>query len=179
MNDFVFQSPTKIYFGKSKEKEIGKIIKEYNFNKVLLVYGKSSIKKSGLYDTCINSLKENNIDFLELSNIEPNPKLSKVKEGLKLIKEEPVDLILAVGGGSVIDTSKAIACGYYIDEDPWCLSNHTVVPTKALPVGVILTISAAGSELSTSSVISNDDTLVKSGFNSELNRPLFAVMNPE
>lgn len=179
MNDFVFQSPTKIYFGKDRENQIGEIIKEYNFQKVLLVYGQTSIKKSGLYDKVISSLNNNNIKFIELSNIEPNPKLSKVKEGIKLIKEEPVDLILAVGGGSVIDTAKAIACGYYLDSDPWCLNDHSVTPKKALPVGVILTISAAGSELSTSSVISNDDTKVKSGYNTELNRPLFAVLNPE
>lgn len=179
MNDFIFQSPTKIYFGRGKENLIGEIIKEYNFHKILLVYGKNSIKKSGLYDKVISSLKNNNVSYLELSGIEPNPKLSKVKEGLKLIKEEHVDLILAVGGGSVIDTAKAIACSYYIDEDPWCLNDHSVIPSQALPVGVILTISAAGSELSTSSVISNDETKVKSGYNTELNRPLFAVMNPE
>lgn len=179
MNDFIFYSPTKVFFGKDKENEIGKIVKEYKFNSVLLVYGMSSIKKTGLYDKVVNSLKSNDIKVIELSGIEPNPKLSKVKEGIKLIKEEPVDLILAVGGGSVIDTAKAIACGYYLDEDPWCLNAHLVVPHKALPVGTILTISAAGSELSNSCVISNDDTKVKSGFNSDLIRPLFAVLNPE
>ncbi len=179
MNDFIFYSPTKIYFGKNKELEIGNIIKEYQFNSVLLVYGMNSIKKTGLYDKVVNSLNDNAIKFFELSSIEPNPKLSKVKEGIKLLKEEPVDLILAVGGGSVIDTAKAIACGYYLDQDPWCLNAHTVTPKKALPVGVILTISAAGSELSNSCVISHDDTKVKSGFNSDLIRPLFAVLNPE
>lgn len=179
MNDFTFYSPTKVYFGKDKENEIGKIINEYNFKSVLLVYGKSSIKKTGLYDKVVKSLNDSNIKFLELSNIEPNPKLSKVKEGLILIKEEPVDLILAVGGGSVIDTAKAIACGYYLDEDPWHLNAHLVTPKKALPVGTILTISAAGSELSNSCVITNDDTKVKSGFNSDLIRPLFSVLNPE
>ena len=148
MNDFIFYSPTKVYFGKNKEIEIGKIVNEFNFKKVLLVYGQNSIKKIGLYDKVINSLLEYNIKYLELSGIEPNPKLSKVKEGIKLIKEEQVDLILAVGGGSVIDTAKAIACGVYLKEDPWCLNAHTVTPKEALPIGVILTISAAGSELS-------------------------------
>ena len=179
MNDFIFYSPTKVYFGKNKEIEIGKIVNEFNFKKVLLVYGQNSIKKIGLYDKVINSLLEYNIKYLELSGIEPNPKLSKVKEGIKLIKEEQVDLILAVGGGSVIDTAKAIACGVYLKEDPWCLNAHTVTPKEALPIGVILTISAAGSELSNSCVISHDETKVKSGFNSDLIRPKFAVLNPE
>lgn len=179
MNDFVFYSPTKVYFGKEKEKTIGNIINEFKYKKVLLVYGQNSIKKTGLYDKVINSLNEFDINFIELSGIEPNPKLSKVKEGLALIKEEPVDLILAVGGGSVIDTAKAIACAYFIEEDPWCLNSHEVTPVKALPVGVILTISAAGSELSNSCVISHDETKVKSGFNSDLIRPVFAVLNPE
>ncbi len=179
MNDFVFYSPTKVYFGKNKEENIGEIIKEYNFSKVLLVYGMSSIKKIGLYDKVVNSLNKYDISYVELCGVEPNPKLSKVKEGIALIKENPVDLILAVGGGSVIDTAKAIACGYYLEEDPWCLNAHTVTPSKALPIGTILTISAAGSELSNSCVITNDDTAVKSGFNSDLIRPLFSILNPE
>lgn len=179
MNDFIFYSPTKVYFGKDKENEIGNIIKAYQFNSVLLVYGMNSIKKTGLYDKVVKSLCDNGIKFLELSGIEPNPKLSKVKEGIKLIKEEPVDLVLAVGGGSVIDTAKAIACGFFLDQDPWCLNAHLVTPKNALPVGAILTISAAGSELSNSCVISNDETKVKSGFNSDLIRPLFTVLNPE
>lgn len=179
MKNFEFFSPTKIYFGKKEEYKIGEIVKYYNFKKVLLVYGMSSIKKIGLYDTVINSLKNENVNFYELSGIEPNPKLSKVKEGIEIVRKNNCDLILAVGGGSVIDTAKAIACGCFIEEDPWCLNAHLVKPTKALPVGVILTISAAGSELSNSCVISNDDTHVKSGFNSDLIRPLFAVLNPE
>jgi alcohol dehydrogenase YqhD (iron-dependent ADH family) len=179
MNNFEFYSPTKVYFGKNQESRIGEIIKSYNYKNILLVYGMSSIKKIGLYDTVITSLKDANISFYELSGIEPNPKLSKVKEGIKIVKDHNCDLILAVGGGSVIDTAKAIACGSFLDSDPWCLNDHSVKPSKALPVGVILTISAAGSELSNSCVISNDDTHVKSGFNSDLIRPLFAVLNPE
>ena len=179
MNNFEFYSPTKVYFGKNQESRIGEIIKSYNYKNILLVYGMSSIKKIGLYDTVITSLKNVNISFYELSGIEPNPKLSKVKEGIKIVKDHNCDLILAVGGGSVIDTAKAIACGCFLDSDPWCLNDHSVKPEKALPVGVILTISAAGSELSNSCVISNDDTHVKSGFNSDLIRPLFAVLNPE
>lgn len=179
MKNFEFYSPTKVYFGKNTEEQVGEIIRKYNYNSVLIVYGKSSIKKIGLYDRVINSLTKNNITFIELSDIEPNPKVSKVREGVALIKENPVDLILAVGGGSVIDTAKAIACAYYIAEDPWCLNAHTVVPFQALPVATILTISAAGSELSNSCVISNDDTCVKSGFNTDLIRPVFSILNPE
>lgn len=179
MKNFEFYSPTKVYFGKDTEKQIGEIINSYNYKSVLLVYGQNSIKKIGLYDTVINSLNAQDIKFIELSNIEPNPKLSKVKEGVALIRKNPVDLILAVGGGSTIDTAKAIACAYYIEEDPWCLNAHLVKPLKALPVATILTISAAGSELSNSCVITNDDTKVKSGFNSDLIRPVFSILNPE
>lgn len=179
MLDFDFYSPTKIYFGKNREKEVGKIIKSYGFKKVLLHYGQSSIKKIGLYDNIINSLNKEKIDYVELGGVEPNPKVSLVREGVKLAKAEQVDLILAVGGGSVIDSSKAIACGYYLDCDPWLLNIHEVAPTKALPVATILTISAAGSELSNSCVITNDVNNVKSGFNSDLIRPLFSILNPE
>ena len=179
MKNFEFYSPTKVYFGKETEKQIGEIISSYGYKSVLIVYGQSSIKKIGLYDTVINSLNTHNIKFIELANIEPNPKVSKVREGVKLLRNNPVDLILAVGGGSVIDTAKAIACAYYIEEDPWYLNAHLVKPLKALPVATILTISAAGSELSNSCVISNDDTKVKSGFNSDLIRPVFSILNPE
>ena len=179
MLNFDFYSPTKIFFGKNREEEVGKIIKNYGYQKILLHYGQNSIKKIGLYDKVIESLKKEGIKFVELSGVEPNPKVSLVRRGVELAKSEQVEMILAVGGGSVIDSAKSIACGYYVNEDPWLFSNHTITPTKALPVGVILTISAAGSELSNSCVISNDETLVKSGFNSDLIRPLFSIMNPE
>lgn len=179
MLNFDFYSPTKIYFGQRRECEVGKIIKSYGFKKVLLHYGKGSIKQIGLYDKIIKSLQREKIDYVELGGVEPNPKISLVREGIKLAREEQVDLILAVGGGSVIDSSKAIACGYYLDTDPWYLNIHEVTPTKALPVGTILTISAAGSELSNSCVITNEENNVKSGFNSDLIRPLFSILNPE
>lgn len=179
IKNFDFYSPTKIFFGKNRESKIGEIIRSYGYQKILLVYGQSSIKKMGLYDQIVTKLKANQIEFYELSGIEPNPKVDKVRLGVQLAKDYVVDLILAVGGGSVIDTAKAIACGRYLDCDPWCLNTHEVKPQKALPVGVILTISAAGSELSNSCVISNEETKIKNGFNSDLIRPIFAVLNPE
>lgn len=179
MLNFDFYSPTKILFGTLRELEVGKIVKEYGYTKVLLHYGKSSIKKNGLYDRVVTSLTKEGIKIIELGGVEPNPKVSLVREGIKLAKENQVELILAVGGGSVIDSSKAIACGYYLNADPWLLNSHEIKPTKALPIGVILTISAAGSELSNSCVITNDETNVKSGFNNDIIRPLFSIMDPE
>lgn len=179
MIDFDFLSPTKIYFGKEKENEIGKILIERNFTNVLLVYGSSSIKKIGLYEKIIKILDENNIKHCEISNIRPNPSLDKVLEGIKIAKENNVELVLAVGGGSVIDSAKLIADGFYYEGNPFDFNLHLQSPKKALPIGVILTLSASGSELSPSCVISDDKKGIKSGFNSELNRPIFAIMNPE
>lgn len=178
MTNFEFYSPTKIYFGLNRETEVGTIIKQYGFHKILLHYGKSSIKKTGLYDKVIASLKSNNIEYVELAGVEPNPKIDMVRTGSELAKGEKVEMILAVGGGSVIDSSKAIACGTCVDFDPWLFNTHEKIPVKALPVGVILTISAAGSELSNSCVITNSEKMIKNGFNSDLVRPLFAIMNP-
>lgn len=179
MINFDFYSPTKIFFGKERENEVGEIIKGYGFKKVLLHYGQNSIKKTGLYDKVVTSLNKANVDFIELSGVEPNPKIALVRKGVKLAKEEQVDFILAVGGGSVIDSAKAIACGAKVDFDPWLFNLHQKTPTDALKVGVILTISAAGSELSNSCVISDLDTYFKNGFNSDHIRPLFAIENPE
>lgn len=179
MINFDFYSPTKIYFGKNRENEVGKIIKKYGFKKVLLHYGQNSIKKTGLYDKVILSLKNAEVSFIELSGVEPNPKIELVRQGVKIAKDEKIDFILAVGGGSVIDSAKAIACGAKVDFDPWLFNLHQKTPTDALPVGVILTISAAGSELSNSCVISDLDTYFKNGFNSDHIRPLFAIENPE
>ncbi|MFA5686963.1 MAG: iron-containing alcohol dehydrogenase [Bacilli bacterium] len=179
MIDFEFVSPTKIYFGRNKEKDIGRIIKSYGFKKVLLHYGGGSIKTSGLYKKVINSIKSENLAYSELGGVRVNPTRDLVKLGVKLAQKEKVDLILAVGGGSVIDSAKAIAAGYFYDGDPFDFNLHMVKPQKALPIGVILTIAAAGSEVSPSCVISDDLTQIKRGFNCDLLRPLFAVMNPE
>lgn len=178
MKDFVYYSPTKLIFGKNKETEVGSIINEYGFKNILMVIGKSSVKKSGLFDKVISSISEFNIKINVLEGVEPNPKVDLVRNGTIVAKNNKVDFILAIGGGSVIDTAKAIACAYYLDCDPWCLNDHSVKPLKALPIGVILTIFAAGSELSNSCVISNPKLKLKNGFNSDLIRPLFAIEDP-
>jgi len=178
MIDFEYYSPTHIYFGRNRYMEVGKIIKSYGYSKILLHYGCSSIKASGLYDKIVSSLKTERISFVELGGVTPNPKISLVRKGVELAKQEKVELILAVGGGSVIDSGKAIACGVYLDDDPWKLNTHEITPQFALPVASILTISAAGSELSNSCVITNEDLKIKSGFNNDLIRPLFTIMDP-
>ena len=179
MLDFNFVTPTKIYFGHGKEEFIGEILKERNANKVLIVIGQGSVKKTGLLDKVIFRLKENNIDYRLLEGVRANPRIDLVKEGVALAKEYNPDLILAIGGGSVMDTSKSIAAGYYYDGDPFDFNIKKAIPKKTLPIGVILTISASGSEMSTSCVIQDDSTGVKSGFNSDLNRPAFVIENPE
>ncbi|MFA5421355.1 MAG: iron-containing alcohol dehydrogenase [Bacilli bacterium] len=179
MIDFNFFSPTKLYFGRGKEKEVGAIIKSYGYRKVLFHYGAESIKSFGLYDKVIKSLAEQGIEYVELGGVRANPTHSLVRAGVFMAQKEKVELILAVGGGSVIDSAKAIAAGFYYDGDPFDFNLHLAKPKNALPVGVILTIAAAGSELSASCVISNDETNAKRGFNNDFNRPLFAVCNPE
>ena len=179
MIDFEFISPTKIYFGKDKELLIGEILKERNAKKVLLVVGKSSVFKSGLFDKVAKVLCECDIEYYVLKNVRPNPSLSSVKEGLNIAKENNIDFILAIGGGSVIDCAKSIAVSFFYDGDPFDFNKHIVKPIKALPLGVILTLAASGSELSSSCVISNDEEGLKQGFNSDLVRPNFAILNPE
>ena len=179
MKDFNFHIPTKLYFGKDKELEVGTILSFFGAKKVLIVYGQGSIVKSGLLATVQDLLQKEGIEYIELKGVMPNPDVSKVKEGLALIKAQPVDFILAIGGGSVIDTAKLISAAYFYDGDPYDISLKKVQATDRIPVGVILTISAAGSEMSTSAVISNNETKTKTGYNSELNRPIFAIENPE
>ena len=137
MKNYVFESNTRIYFGKDEENKVGEYINSYGFKSVLLVYGKNSAKKSGLYDLVVNSLNKYNIKVLELSGIKPNPSLEDVINGLSLIKKEPVDMILALGGGSVIDTCKLISNGYFYDGNPFDFNEYKAVPTKNIPLGVI------------------------------------------
>lgn len=177
MKDFTFISPTKIYFGKTAME--GLLVEAKKYKKALIVYGQSSIKEIGVYDQVIKQLSAAKTEYFELSDVRPNPEIGKVKEGLKLVRENEIDLILAVGGGSVIDTAKSIAASFYYDGDPFDLNLHKAQPTNALPLGVVLTISASGSELSDSCVVMDDKTLVKQGFNSDIVRPKFAIMNPE
>ncbi len=179
MKDFVFNTPTKVYFGKGKEKEVGQIIAELGYKKIMLQYGKGSIKKSGLYDVVINSLKESGIEVVEMGGVEPNPKISFVRKAIEVAKKEKVEFILAVGGGSVIDSCKYTALGAKSDVDVWEFSMGRETPKDALKIGCILTISAAGSEMSSSAVVTNQELNMKKGCTSEFNRPAFAIMNPE
>ena len=179
MINFNFYTPTKIFFGKDTHRDTGKIIKSYGFKKILLHYGKESIKKSGLYDDIVKSLKENEIEFVELGGVKPNPELSLVLEGVKLAKENNVDMILAVGGGSVIDSSKSIGVGAKVDFSPFLFNLKEQTPKETIPVGTVLTIAAAGSEMSDSCVITDTETQLKRGFNFEGMRPLFSILNPE
>lgn len=177
MENFVFKNATKIIFGKDTEKLIGQEVRQYT-DKVLFCYGGGSIKRSGLYDITVKSLKENDIDYTELSNIKPNPRLSLVKEGVDICREKGIKFILAVGGGSVIDTAKAIAVGVPYNKDVWDFYAGKAQVKEALPVGTILTIPATGSEASNSSVITNEHGWYKKGLSSEYIRPVFSIMDP-
>ncbi len=178
MLNFTFLSPTKIIFGKDTENQVGEEVQQYS-KKILLHYGGSSIKTTGLYDRIVESLKKAGIEFIELPGVQPNPRLTLVNEGIKICQENYIDFVLAVGGGSVIDSAKAIAVGALYNGDVWDFYSGKAIPTKTLPVGVVLTIPAAGSEASKGSVIRNDDANIKSALNIDLIRPIFAVMNPE
>ena len=179
MIDFDFQAKTKLYFGPNKEKQVGEILSSFNATRVLVVIGQGSVRKTGLLDVALNSIKENKIEYALLEGARPNPTIENVKDGLKIAHEFKPDFLLAIGGGSVIDTAKCIAVNYYYDGNPFDFNNHKAKPTKALPIGAILTISAAGSEMSTSCVIQDDSLGQKKGFNSDLVRPAFAIENPE
>ncbi len=179
MKDFIYYAPTKVFFGKDKHKDVGKIIKDYGYNNIMLQYGQGSIKKSGLYDEVMASLTECGINVIEMGGVEPNPKLSFVRNAVKVAKENDVQMILAVGGGSVLDSSKYTAAGACAECDPWDFPTGKTKVENSLPVGCILTIAAAGSEMSSSAVITNMELNMKRGFNSEFNRCKFAIMNPE
>ena len=179
-NSFEYFSPTRVIFGKETEKQTGKLIREYGGSRVLVLYGGKSAIRSGLLDLVKESLKEEELYFHELGGIVPNPHLDKVYEGIEIGKNEGIDFLLAVGGGSVIDTAKAIAYGLGEPEkDVWELYEHTREARKCLPVASVLTIAAAGSETSRSSVITNEKTLEKRAYDDNLARPKFAIMNPE
>ena len=178
MENFTFANPTKIIFGKATEQGVGKEIKPFS-SRVLLHYGKASIKKSGLYDRICRALDAEGIRHVELGGALPNPRLSLVREGIKLCRDEKLDFILAVGGGSVIDSAKAIAAGVPYQGDVWDFYLKKAVIASMLPIGVVLTIPAAGSESSNASVITNEEGWLKRDAGSELMRPRFAIMNPE
>ena len=176
MQNFEFYAPTRMIFGKDTHKQVGKLVKEYGFKKVFVHFGGASAKKSGLLDTVLDALKAENIDYVTLGGVQANPTLAMAKEGIELGKKEGVDFILAVGGGSVIDSAKCIADGIANpDVDVWKFYMKEETPKAALPVGVILTLSATGSEMSASSVITNTELGLKRGFNSPGHRPLFSI----
>lgn len=179
MLNFEYYTPTKVFFGKQRENQVGEIIANYGFKKVMLIYGQGSIKKCGLYDSVTKSLSENGIDFVEMGGVEPNPKIEFVREAIVVAKKEKVELILAVGGGSVIDAAKYTALGTVSEYDVWDFVTGKQKPASALPVGCILTIAAAGSEMSWSAVVSDLSLNMKRGLASDLIRPLFAICNPE
>ena len=179
MKDFNFYAPTRVVFGRESEAKLPELIKQYGGTKVLIHYGGGSARRYGLLDRVEQMLHEADIDFVELGGVVPNPLLSKAKEGIGLCCREGVDFILAVGGGSVIDSSKAIAYGVPYEGDVWDFWDGKAVPQACLPIGVMLTIPAAGSEMSSSCVITNDEGMLKRGVNSDLCRCKFAIMNPE
>ena len=180
MNNFVYETPTKVYFGRGEEEKVGKLVKDFSPNKVLLHYGGSSAKKSGLLDRVKKSLESENIQYVELGGVCPNPELKLVREGIELCRKEGVDFVLAVGGGSVMDSAKDIANGVANpDVDVWDFSLGKAAPKATLKKGCILTLAAAGSEMSNSCVISNSETGEKRGYGSSFNRMDFAIENPE
>ncbi|MDD4571475.1 MAG: iron-containing alcohol dehydrogenase [Clostridia bacterium] len=178
MENFNFHSPTFFAFGKDKQKEVVKYIRQFGGTKVLLHYGSGSIKKSGLYDEITASLQEGSIPFCELGGVQANPKSGLVYTGIELCRKEGVDFILAVGGGSVIDSAKCIAAGVLYEGDFLDFFAGKYIE-KALPIGTVLTIAAAGSEGSYNTVITNENTNVKKGATGEAIRPKFSILNPE
>ncbi|MCD7957019.1 MAG: iron-containing alcohol dehydrogenase [Lachnospiraceae bacterium] len=177
--NFEYFTPTKVVFGKGTESKVGELIREQGGHKVLIHYGGGSVVRSGLLDKVCESLKNAGLPFVTLGGVVPNPRLSKVREGIQLCRGENVDFLLAVGGGSVIDSTKAILYGLANEGDVWDLYDYKRQPTACAPIGAVLTIAAAGSEMSDSSVITNEDGWIKRGYSSNYCRCRFAVMDPE
>ena len=180
MENFEFYTPTRVLFGKGQEENVGKLVKEFGGTKVLLHYGGQSAERSGLLGKVRKCLEAEGIEYVEFGGVQANPELPKVREGIALCLKEKVDFVLAVGGGSVIDSAKDIANGAANpDVDVWDFSLKKATPAKTLPKGVILTLAAAGSEMSESCVVTNPETNLKRGYNSRLNRVQFTIENPE
>jgi len=178
VKNFDFQNQTKIIFGKGAESKLGAELKQHA-SKVLLHYGGGSIKSTGLYDRIVASLNEAGIEFVELGGVVANPRISLARKGIEMVREHGIDFILAVGGGSVIDSAKAIAAGVHYEGDVWDLYTKGVRPTKILPLATVLTIPAAGSEASTATVMSDDELGLKRDFGHPDLRPVFSILNPE
>ena len=178
MQNFFYSIPTKVAFGKGEIKNLPQYVKEFG-DSVLLVYGGGSIKRNGLYDKVVSLLEENNIKHEELSGVEPNPRLTTVKKGIKLCRSNNVDVILPIGGGSTIDCAKGIAAGFYYEGDPWDLVQDGSLIKKALPLITISTISATGSEMDYYSVITNEETKQKMDLANEILYPKYSILDPE
>ena len=179
MSNFSYYTPTHVYFGKDTHKQVGDLVRAQGCKKVLIHFGGQSARRSGLLDQIEASLNAANVAHVQLGGVVPNPHLSLVYQGIDLCKKEGVDFILAVGGGSVIDSAKAIGYGMCMDGDVWDLYDHKRKAEGCLPIGVVLTIAASGSEMSDSSVITKEEGGIKRGYNDDICRPKFAVMNPE
>ncbi|PEA96659.1 NADH-dependent alcohol dehydrogenase [Bacillus cereus] len=177
MQNFVFRNPTKLIFGKGQLEQLKTEIPQFG-KKVLLVYGGGSIKRNGIYDNVISILKDINAEVFELTGVEPNPRVSTVKKGIQICKENGVEFILAVGGGSVIDCTKAIAAGSKYDGDVWDIVTKKTFANEALPFGTVLTLAATGSEMNAGSVITNWETNEKYGWGSPVTFPQLSILDP-
>ena len=178
MKDFNFYAPTEVVFGEQSEEQVAALVKKYGGTKVLVHYGGQSAVRSGLLDKICGLLEQGGLPYVKLGGVVPNPRLSLANQGIELCRQENIDFILAVGGGSVIDSSKCIAYGACYDGDVWDFYIGKASPTATLPVASVLTIPAAGSEMSEASVITNEDGDVKLGYSNNISRPKFAIMNP-
>ena len=179
MFDFKYFTPTKVVFGKNTEEKVADLIKEFGGTKVLIHYGGGSVIRSGLMKRVTDKLDEAGIKYVMLGGAVPNPHLSLVYQGIELCKKEGVDFLLAVGGGSAIDSAKAIGYGLKNEGDVWDFYDYKRTAKASMPLGVILTLAATGSEMSDSSVITKEEGLVKRGYSSDFGRPKFAILNPE
>ena len=179
MFDFKYYTPTKVLFGKNTEEKVADLIKEFGGKKVLIHYGGGSVIRSGLMQRVTDQLDKAGIPYVKLGGAVPNPHLSLVYEGIELCKKEGIDFLLAVGGGSAIDSAKAIGYGVMNDGDVWDFYDYKRTVNGCMPLGVILTLAATGSEMSDSSVITKEEGLVKRGYSSDFGRPRFAILNPE
>ena len=178
MKDFNYYAPTEVVFGEQSEEQVARLVRKYGGTKVLVHYGGQSAVRSGLLDKVCRLLEKDDIAYVTLGGVVPNPRLSLAKQGIELCRREGVDFILAVGGGSVIDSAKCIAYGVCFEGDVWDIYLGKAKPTTMLPVASVLTIPAAGSEMSEASVITNEDGDVKLGYSNDMSRPKFAIMNP-
>ena len=179
MKDFNYYAPTEVVFGEQSEEQVAALVKKYGGTKVLVHYGGKSAERSGLLDKIYGLLDEGGVAYVKLGGVVPNPRLSLAKKGIELCRQEGVDFILAIGGGSVIDSAKCIAYGVCMEDDVWDLYlGKVAAPKTMLPVASVLTIPAAGSEMSEASVITNENGDIKVGYSNNMSRPKFAIMNP-